>query len=735
MSRRPVRFPPLGRATALVLAAVVALTLTTGGTPASAAAASSVSSATSMPTTFTGDLIAGEANVPAVGAWPDGATFVHEFYLDGVVYVGNDDGSVTYPLDAIGKLAWITTTASVPGGEAEVVVSEPVTVRGRFSSAPVVRIDGKPAVGARLAVGVVGGWGAATAVAYRWLNNGAVVGTGATYDVRVSDLNDKLVVEASTVHPNYLVRSAASTPVTVTAGTFSVAPQAAVSGAPRVGVVVTAKTVAPQPSAALAYVWKIDGVVVGTAASFTPSAAQVGKKLTLAITAKRDGFTSATSSIVTAPIAAGVFSSQPKPAVSGAVRVGAPVTAAPGTWKPGATFRYLWKVEGKAVSTAKAFTPAVAHKGRALTLTVTASTPGYASVTQTTAKITVGAGQFTKAPVPVIAGSTKVGSKLTVKLGTWSPSGAATYQWLRNGAKIPKATKSSYALTSADWNKKITVTVTVKRDGYSSAVRTSKPTGTVTKPFSKTTKPTVSGTTRVYSTLTAKVTAWAPAAKHSYQWKRNGVAISGATAQTYKLVPADLGTTITVSVKGTGTALVAATTTSAGTTKIAQPKPSLSRDGVYKVGTEIRPGTYVATVSASAGCYWERRSAAGSSFAGIISNDFISYTGRVIVTIGSGDKYFSSERCGAWTRYVPKPGPKASFGDGMFGVGVHLKPGVYRNSNSSGGCYWERLSGFGGSIVHDVIENEFTYSRSIVEISSSDVGFLSNRCGTWTRIG
>jgi hypothetical protein len=47
----------------------------------------------------------------------------------------------------------------------------------------------------------------------------------------------------------------------------------------------------------------------------------------------------------------------------------------------------------------------------------------------------------------------------------------------------------------------------------------------------------------------------------------------------------------------------------------------------------------------------------------------------------------------------------------------------------SAGCYWERLWGFSGELG-DIITNEFTYSQSIVTISSGDLGFRSERCGT-----
>lgn len=65
--------------------------------------------------------------------------------------------------------------------------------------------------------------------------------------------------------------------------------------------------------------------------------------------------------------------------------------------------------------------------------------------------------------------------------------------------------------------------------------------------------------------------------------------------------------------------------------------------GVYLVGKEIKPGTYVVTGDI-ANCYWERQNRNG----GIIANDFVLQSRRVQVTIRSSDYAFSSSGCGTW---------------------------------------------------------------------------------------
>jgi len=62
---------------------------------------------------------------------------------------------------------------------------------------------------------------------------------------------------------------------------------------------------------------------------------------------------------------------------------------------------------------------------------------------------------------PRITGRARVGQTLTVKTGVWKPSIVVfTYQWLRNGVVIPKATGTTYVPTAADLGSELTVAVT-----------------------------------------------------------------------------------------------------------------------------------------------------------------------------------------------------------------------------------------------------------------------------------
>ncbi|UJW87967.1 hypothetical protein [Devosia sp. SL43] len=98
---------------------------------------------------------------------------------------------------------------------------------------------------------------------------------------------------------------------------------------------------------------------------------------------------------------------------------------------------------------------------------------------------------------------------------------------------------------------------------------TAKHGGVPAKP-ANTVLPAITGTPTVGQTLTSTTGTWTgkPTPIFARQWKRGGVAISGATAATYLLAVADVGAVITVTVTGSSIAGSVAAT-SAGTAAVA----------------------------------------------------------------------------------------------------------------------------------------------------------------------
>ncbi|PJI94272.1 hypothetical protein [Luteimicrobium subarcticum] len=259
------------------------------------------------------------------------------------------------------------------------------------------------------------------------------------------------------------------------------------------------------------------------------------------------------------------------PKITGTVRVGATVRVSVGTWTPTAGYTYRWRLDGAPITgaTASTYTPTASQYGHHLTVTVTGARDGYTTASVTSAAATVGAGTLA-ARVPTITGSHQVGWNLRAVPGAWWPSPSFTYQWRRDGVPVHGAVHSSYGPSAADTGHKISVTVTGRHAGYATRSVTSGSITVVTH-FAVTHAPTISGTSKVGSTLKAHVAAWSPSASLSYQWRRDGSPVPGAVRSTYRLGTSDHGHHVTVVVTGRRTGYVTTARTSASTSTVAWP--------------------------------------------------------------------------------------------------------------------------------------------------------------------
>jgi hypothetical protein len=161
------------------------------------------------------------------------------------------------------------------------------------------------------------------------------------------------------------------------------------------------------------------------------------------------------------------------------------------------------------------------------------------------------------------------------------------------------------------------------------------------------------------------------------------------------------------------------------------PTPSvIAGDGTYRVGVDIPAGTYI-TAPNTNGCYWARLSGFSGSIGDTIDNDI--GNGQRIVTIAPTDAGFKTQGCGSWSTIVAAAfnpaGPLP--GDGVLRVGVDIAPGTWTSTGNSG-CYWARLSGFGGS-VDEIIANDISDGTLTVTVDPNDLGFQTDGCSGWTR--
>jgi uncharacterized repeat protein (TIGR01451 family) len=396
---------------------------------------------------------------------------------------------------------------------------------------------------------------------YQWRRNGApiaganstsyLMGTtsmadnGAQFDVVVTNAGGSVTSVAATltvnpapVAPSITTQPASTTVMEPAMASFSVV---ATGDAP------------------LSYQWKKNGVNIGgaTSASYAinpTSMADNGAQFTVDVTNAVGSVTSAiaTLTVTPAPVPPSI-TTQPVSAT-----VIAPANATFAVVATGdAPLAYQWRRNGVDIPGANGssvvFGPTeLAHSGSTFDVVVT---NGAGMATSTMATLTVNA-----APVPPSITTQPANATVTApNAATFSvvATGDAplAYQWRRNGVNIAGATSATYVKTPTAYptDNGSTYSVVVTNGAGSaisvSAVLTVNPAPVAPSITSHPASVTV--TMPAAATFSVTATGTAPL---SYQWRRNGVNIDGATGSSYVLNPTaaeDTGSTFDVVVSNT----------------------------------------------------------------------------------------------------------------------------------------------------------------------------------------
>ncbi|SNT15037.1 3',5'-cyclic AMP phosphodiesterase CpdA [Micrococcales bacterium KH10] len=170
-----------------------------------------------------------------------------------------------------------------------------------------------------------------------------------------------------------------------------VAPLPTISGKPQVDQRLTAQPGQWPAGTKLTYSWSANGTDVpgATAATLQVTPSLVGKAVRVRVAATLEGYEE--TSVVSAPvtIASGQLTTV-KPRIKGKAKVGKKLRVQPGKWALVPSLTYRWYASGKAIKGAKGAkaTLKLTKKlaGKRITVRVTASKPGYVSVTAKSAK-------------------------------------------------------------------------------------------------------------------------------------------------------------------------------------------------------------------------------------------------------------------------------------------------------------------------------------------------------------
>jgi hypothetical protein len=382
---------------------------------------------------------------------------------------------------------------------------------------------------------------------YQWKKDGTAIAgaTAANYTTPATVIGDNartfLVVVTNSVG------STTSSSATLTVSAIATAP--VITGQPTNQTVTVGQTatfsVTATGSAPLSYQWKKSGtaIVGATSAAYTTPATVIGDNASTFLVVVTNGVGSLTSSSATLTVSAAatgpVITAQPS---NQSVTVGQTAMFSV-TATGSAPLSYQWKKNGTAIAGAAGATyttPATVIGDNASTFLVVVSN-SVGSLTSSSATLTVSAA----ATGPVITAQPSNQSVTEGQTATFSVTTTGTppltYQWRKSGTTIAGATASTYttpATVIGDTGSTFLVVVSNAVGSQTSTSATLTVTAAATAP-TITTQPS-NQSVNVGQTATFSVTATG-SAPLSYQWKKNGTAIAGATAATYVTPAAVIG--------------------------------------------------------------------------------------------------------------------------------------------------------------------------------------------------
>jgi hypothetical protein len=442
-----------------------------------------------------------------------------------------------------------STTSSDNGAQFAVVVSN--TVGSASSIAATLTVNVAPVAPSITAQPtsqtVTAGQAASFSVAatgtaplsYQWQKNGANIAgaTTANYSTPATTTSDS--GSAFRVLVSNTAGTVTSSAATLTVNAAAVAPS--ITAQPTSQTVAAGQTasfsVAATGTAPLSYQWQKNGVAISgaTSSSYTTPAttsSDNGTQFTVAVSNTAGSVTSNAATLtVNAATVAPSITTQPASQTVTAGQTASFSVAVTGT----APLSYQWQKSGVNIAGATSSnytTPATITSDNGSTFRVVVSNSA-GTVTSAAATLTVNAASvapsITTQPTSQTVTAGQTASFSTAATGT----APLSYQWMKNGAAISGATSSSYTTpttTTSDNGAQFTVAVSNAAGSVTSNAATLTVNAATVAP-SIATQPT-SQTVTAGQTASFSVVATGTAPL-SYQWQKNGVAISGATSPSY----------------------------------------------------------------------------------------------------------------------------------------------------------------------------------------------------------
>lgn len=510
---------------------------------------------TSTPT-ISGQLAVGETLTADPGQWDSGAALSYQWFRGDAQILGAQNSTYVPTAADLNALVSVTVTGTQIGYQTTSLQSEGVLIsEGSLAGPDSSQVDVDVAVGKTLTLNP-GEWEAGVEVSFQWLRNGeAIAGaTSSSYTLTSADFNQRISARVTGSKDGYSDLSIVTSSILASAGALTLTPTPELQGLFTVGSTLTVQTGTWDDGVTFQYQWVRSGEVISgaNASTYQISIDDFGGYVSVRVTGSKAGSESSTQESNGYSILEGEYPDAPAAGFSGVTRVGQTITAVEGSFIGNPQFSYAWMRDGVAIggATSRTYVLTSSDAGHAISVRVRTLIEGYNLLSSTSASSTVTLGQLAPLPVAILLGTKNVGNQLTASVGSWSENGTIQYTWLRNGVAIAGANQNTYNLSASDLAGQISVLVRGTKLGYESVTSESERhvvgLGTITV----VSNPVVQVPAAVGKTISAETGTWNAGTALSYQWFRNGIAISTATSRTYTLEAVDLGAKITYSVTG-----------------------------------------------------------------------------------------------------------------------------------------------------------------------------------------
>jgi hypothetical protein len=139
----------------------------------------------------------------------------------------------------------------------------------------------------------------------------------------------------------------------------------------------------------LNYKWYRQGKQVGTGSTYKTTSADRAQSITVAVTGSKASHVAATRTSEPMVMQLATLSKTPVPTIQGNNTAGSKLTALAGTWDAGVTLNYQWFRQGTQVGTGSTYKTTTKDKGKKISVKVTSTKNGYASVVKISATKTI----------------------------------------------------------------------------------------------------------------------------------------------------------------------------------------------------------------------------------------------------------------------------------------------------------------------------------------------------------